>query len=97
MARYSVKREKNWDISFWLIFNADGSVRMTRGEPDCFGLERAMQVTAQVPHSLFSVPALSAKIVLGEREVPPVQLDIQAAENALSEMLGARIELTMKG
>lgn len=96
MPRYSLKRQNHWEISFWLVFNADGSVRMTRGEPDMFGGERAMSMTARIPHSLFRVSPLQGTITLGEAQGPPPAIDIAAAEAALTEAFGARVELIIK-
>jgi hypothetical protein len=94
--KYSIKRADHWEIGFWLVFNADGSVRMTRSEPTCYGMERAMAMTAKIPHSLFRVPQLRGTIELNHDNAPPVEIDVSAAATALTEALGARVELTIE-
>jgi hypothetical protein len=96
MKRYSYKRADHWEVGLYLIFNSRGNVRMTRGAPGLDSNERALALTLKVPHSLFKVPQLSATITLGEQLVEPQQIDIEAAEAALTEALGARVEITVK-
>lgn len=95
MPKFSYRKPDHWQIDFWLVFNANGSVRMVRGEPEMYGYERAMRVVARVPHSLFRVPQLSATITLGEKETPDAHIDIP--ECALSEALGVRVEIAVQG
>jgi len=91
---FSLNRGDHWDVAFHLVFDSTGGVRLTRGRPSTSPIERSMAVTAKVPKSLFTVPELSAKIVLPDNAAPPVELDLSAAETALSEALGARVALT---
>lgn len=96
MGRYSFRYQDHWKVGLYLIFNAEGDVRMSRGYPSMSGNERALSITMKVPHSLFKVPQLSATITLGEKEVPDTEIDIAAAEAALTEALGARVELIVR-
>lgn len=96
MARFSLRRQDHWEVALFLIFNDRGDARMTRGFPDMAGNERALSLTLKIPHSLFKVPQLSATIALGEKEVPDAHIDIEAAEAALTEALGARVEIMVK-
>jgi hypothetical protein len=95
-AKYSYDRGKHWEVSLWLVFDAWGGARMTRGEPDISANERAMRLSINVPHSLFKVPQLSAKIDIAGRDAPPVELDLAAIETALSDAVGAKVEITIK-
>lgn len=91
--QYSVKREKHWEISFWLIFDAWGAVRLTRGQPDCNRGERAMSVTVNVPYALFNVPSLKATMTIDTPEplIPPI--DLSAASEALKKVIGFDVDI----
>lgn len=93
--RHTLRRDGYWDVSFHLIFDSSGGVRLTRGTPALSSKERGMAVTAKVPFSLFRVPQLSARIELPDNEAPPAQIDLTAAAAALSEAIGARVELAL--
>lgn len=90
-----MKRADHWEIAFFLTFSSSGDVRLTRGQPAMSGNERAMSITANIPHSLFRIPQLSATITLGEKTTPDMHIDLAAAEQALSDALGARVELSV--
>lgn len=96
MTGHSVNRGDHWELSFYLTFNSYGNVRLTRGQPGLDSNERAMHVTVTVPHSLFKVPQLGATINIAGRETPPFSLDLDAIESALSEAVGAKVEITIK-
>lgn len=94
--RYSFDRGDHMEVGFHLIFNRSGDVRLTRGQPGMASDERSMAVNLKVPHALFKVPVLSAQIAISEPTGGAPEIDITAAEEALSEALGARVEITVK-
>ncbi len=93
--QFSFRRPDHWEIAFWLTFNNSGDVRLTRGQPALAANECAMAVRVNLPHSLFRTPQLSATITLGEKLTPDAHIDLQAAEQALTDALGARVEITI--
>jgi hypothetical protein len=97
MARYTYNRGDHMEIGFYLVFNNRGDVRLTRGAPGLASSERAMSMTAKLPHSLFKVPQLRGTINLTDQRVGSPEIDIAAAEAALTDALGAQVELTLKG
>jgi hypothetical protein len=87
------------EFCFWLIFNKTGEMRMSRGESSLSPHERAMHCVARIPLALFRTPSLKAEISV---PAPGVDLSgvissevIMAAENALKEVLGVRVVLTV--
>jgi hypothetical protein len=93
---FSIKKQDHWELALYLAIDDAGGVKMSRGYPSMSGRQRALALTLKVPHSLFKVPQLSATIALGEKEVPNAHIDITAAEAALTEALGARVEITVR-
>jgi hypothetical protein len=86
---YSTKRSDHIEFAYWLVFNADGSMRMARGQPDVGRTERAMSCVATLPLSLFKTPELRATITIGEQDVSAINLDIEAAAAILPETPGS--------
>lgn len=93
--QHSVRRSDHWEVSFWLIFDATGSVRLTRGEPDVSRNERGMAMTVKLPFVLFKTPALRATMTIEAQEpvVPPI--DLTAAAEALKQSLGLDFDIRM--
>lgn len=93
MTQFSVNRGGHWDISFWLAFNSEGGVRLTRGQPNLGRSERGMQMSVKVPHALFKTPSLRATMTIEAPEpiVPPI--DLTAAAEALKQTLGCDIDI----
>ena len=91
--KYSFNRGKHWDVQFWLVFDAWGGLRLTRGEPDLKQGERAMFMSAAIPHSLFRVPQLRGKIAVADQPTGPIEIDTQAAQEAFKAALGVDIDL----
>ena len=91
--KYSYDRGKYWEVALWLIFDAYGGARLTRGEPDLKRDERAMSLTVKVPHALFNVPSLRATMTIEAPTpiVPPI--DLTAAADALKQSLGFDIDI----
>src|SRR5689334_7193029 len=96
MARYSIDRGKFNEVSFWLIFEAFGGVRLTRGEPDLSRDERSMSVTAKIPHALFNIPTLRASLEVQANDLQLPVFDLRAASEALKASIGVDIDLQIK-
>lgn len=94
--KYSYNRGKHNEINFWLIFDAWGGVRLTRGEPDLKQGERGMSMTANIPHKIFNVPDLRAQITVQEPDSAPLVIDTIAASEALKAVIGVDIDLQVK-
>lgn len=90
---FSLKRIEHWDIAFWLIFDSEGGVRLTRAEPNLNRNERGMSMTVKVPHALFKTPCLRAtmEIQAPDPVVPPI--DLTAAADALKQSLGCDVDV----
>lgn len=91
--KYSYDRGTFNEISFWLIFDRWGAVRLTRGEPDLSANERGMQMTAKLPHALFNRPQLCGTLEVQAPSTEPINLDVTAAAAALKEAIGVEIDL----
>lgn len=97
MSRFSSVRRDHVEFAFWLVFAEDGSVRLTRGEPSLARNERAMSLSATLPRSLWRTPALRASITMPEGAAPDrINIDIEAASEALKSVLGVDIDLTVR-
>lgn len=84
----------HWQFDFWLVFDSSGRVRQTVREPDVSRTERKMRVSAILPKSLWSSPALRATInVTEDNHEPSYTIDLQAAGDALRETLGVDVDL----
>lgn len=94
--KYSTNRGKFNEIAFWLVFDAWGGVRLTRGEPDLKNGERGMAVKANIPHSLFNIPQLRCDLNVSAPDSPPIQIDTDAAAEALKMVVGADINVTVR-
>ena len=95
MARQTIERADHYEVGFWLIFDCNGNVRLTRGEPNLDRYERAMSVTTKVPFALFNVPQLRATINIDAQsaKVPPI--DTTAAGEALKQAIGVDVDLVI--
>ena len=82
--------------SLWLIVDRNGTVRMTRGEPDLNRNERAVAVTLKLPVSLWSTPRLTATLTVDNPAPGEATVDVQAANSALKEALGVDIDLIVR-
>lgn len=96
MARETIIRDYTMEAALWLIFNRDGSVRMTRGRPDCSRDERALALTVKLPLVLFATPTLSATLTIDDPGVPAQQIDVAAASEALRGALGCDIDVVVR-
>lgn len=91
--KYSYNRGSFNEIAFWLIFDAWGSVRLTRGEPELGRGERGMSIVAKIPHALFNVPTLRASLDVSAAEPLLPTFDLSAASAALKQAIGVDIDL----
>lgn len=83
-------------FEFWLTFDADGNMSMTRNRPRPHPGERAMRCETRLPKALFKTPELSATITIAEPSNGPIQIDIAAGEAALKQALGVDVVMTVK-
>lgn len=93
MNRYSRPKGEGIEYSFWLAFNANGDVRLTRQQPDIKRTERSMKCTAVLPKSLFVIPELHAAITIQEPDAAMFNIDIEAAGEALRAVIGTDIDI----
>jgi hypothetical protein len=91
--RSSTVKDGNVIVPLWLIFDATGTVRMTRGEPDVSRSERAMQLTVTVPLSLFKTPTIAATLTIDAPVAAIPQIDVTAAAEALRGVIGCDIDV----
>jgi hypothetical protein len=97
MARqHSIRRQDAWEVGFWLIFDASGGVRLTRGEPDLARDERGMSLTVNVPHALFRTPTLRATMTIDAPEPVVPTIDLTAAAEALKLSLGFDFDIRIQ-
>jgi hypothetical protein len=99
MSKVSYTSGEVIQFPLWLIFNLDGSVRLTRREPGQLSRdERALRLDAALPLSLWATPVLSATLSVEAPGSPAmVQIDVTAASEALRGALGVDIELQVRG
>lgn len=83
----------NLTFHFWLVFDSDGSMRMSRTEPSCSRTEHRMKLQATLPKSLWRTPSLSASIELSDPGAPPLNIDVTAAQEALRTALGVDVDV----
>lgn len=96
MPRYSFRRDDNWEYGLSLVFNDKGDVRMSRGQPSLAAGERAVSLTVTLPRALFRVPSLSARLTVDAPDPSAVpQIDVQAAEAALRQVVGCDVQITV--
>lgn len=95
-ARYSSVYGPIFTYEFWLIFAEDGSLRMSRGEPSIGRGERAMSCKASLPRTLFTIPELKATIDLTDSAPGDFTIDVQAAGEALRQVIGCDVDLQIR-
>lgn len=94
--RFSRITAKEIEYSFWLVFDADGGMRLSRGKPPLSPNERGMSINTTLPRSLFAVPQLRAQITISDQGAPAMEIDVNAAGAALAAALGCEIVMTVK-
>lgn len=95
-SRHSSVRATEISYVFWLVFDAAGGMRFSRGEPPLKRGERAMSCSAVLPKALFQTPELKAKIAVNETIPPTLKIDVAAASEALKQVVGCDIELRVE-
>lgn len=93
MKNHSTIRGDHIEYNFWLIFGSDGSIRLTRGQPDTGRSERGMACSATIPRNLFKTPELRAAITIDGDAVPSFTIDVKAAAEALRQVVGCDVDL----
>lgn len=93
MNKYSFTRGETLVYGFWLIFEGDGAVRLTRAQPGVTRSERAMKCEVTLPLALFKTPELRATITVAEPESSTFAIDVEAVGEALRTALGVDIDL----
>lgn len=91
--RFSTLRHSEIEYCFWLVFDAQGGMRLSRGEPTVGRDERAMSCSCKLPKTLFRTPTLSAQINVTEGGSAAFSIDVAAASDALKTALGVDIDL----
>ena len=94
--RYSMKRGDHMQYSFWLVFDAAGGLRFSRGQPSLSRGERSMSCTASLPLSLFSTPELKATIGVSGPVPSEFKIDVEAVGAALRQAVGCDIDLRIE-
>ncbi len=94
-ARTSFVRQDRVEYSFWLAFDEQGGLRMTRTEPGVERGERAMAMTLTIPRTLFRTPSLRAKIEVEDQGPPNLQIDTGAVAEAIRQVIGADVDLVV--
>lgn len=80
-------------MNAWLIFTSEGNLRMTRDAPKLGAKERAMQITLQIPLSVFKTPTL--KGVIKVDDPANSQMIVEVAHNASEVLKTAGLDLNL--
>lgn len=94
--RFSTIRSDVIDYGFWLVFDSDGGMRFSRGEPALGRGERSMACSAKLPRSLFRVPELKATIGVSDAAPGSFTIDVEAAGAALRHVIGCDIDFRVE-
>lgn len=96
MGRYSRVKDGYVEASLYLICDSVGNVGITRGPPDLGRDQRAVALTLKLPTALWKVPSLQATLTIEAPPVPAPLIDVRAASEALSGVLGVDIDLVVR-
>lgn len=95
--RHSQIRANEVEYSLWLVFDAQGSARLSRAEPAMAPGERGMHVRVTLPKAIFRTPVLQAIIAVPDPKVDPagrITAEVKGlAEAALKEVFGVDVKL----
>lgn len=84
-------------FSFWLSFDPDGGVKLTRESPNLSARQRAMRVEARLPKALWNIPTLSAEIAVPDPGQPDaIAARIEQFAEQLKTAVGCDVVLTVK-
>ncbi len=82
---------------FWLRVDANGNTPgVTKNAPALGIHERGMRIDLAIPRSVFIRPHMQATIAVTRDEQERATIDIQAAESALTEVLGCDVLMEIK-
>jgi len=85
--------ERMIKYDFWLTLGRNGSVKATKRAPGLHTDERGMHCNVELPLSLFTRPSLQATIQVPAIDTTVPAIDIEAAETALSKVIGATVRM----
>lgn len=91
--RYSQVRAQTIDYCFWPVFDGEGGMRFSRGEPTLGRNERAMSCQTTLPRALFRTPGLRATINVTEGGETAFSIDVSAASDALKQVIGCDVDM----
>lgn len=97
MNRHTSATANTLTYHLWLVFDAEGSVRLNRGRPGMGVGERGLALALTVPKSIFKTPELVATITIPETDSRDAAIDLTAAREALSLVMGVDVVLKVKG
>jgi hypothetical protein len=83
-------------FDFWLVFDKEGPMRLTRKAGKLSRNERALFVQATLPQSLWETPTLKASIVVADPGSAQRSVDVAAAAEAVRQAIGLDIDLQVK-
>ena len=92
-SRHTVGDAKTLRMSMWLVFNPEGNIRLTRDEPSISAKERAMQLTLNVPRSIFKTPSLRGEITLNDQNFDQHIAQIATDAASVLGITGLELEL----
>lgn len=95
-ARHTTNHGSTIEYGLWLVFRSDGTVRLTRNNPNVDRYERAMALSVTLPKSIFSTPSLRGTIVIADPPAERAVIDVQAASAVLREAIGVDIDLVVR-
>lgn len=97
MARpQSLIRHDHIEFSFFVVFDSEGGVRMTRKRCAMSRDERGMEMTVTIPKAVFATPQLSARITVADPGTEPPTIDVEAASEALRQVVGCDVAIEIR-
>lgn len=82
-------------FNFWLVFEEDGGIRLTRTEPNLGRTERAMLLCAKLPRSLWKTTSLTGSITVTPSPEGAYEVNLSVVAEALKAALGIDIDLRL--
>jgi hypothetical protein len=89
---YTIYRDRI-EYTGWLVVDARGGMRLTRGPTKCEPGERKVQLTVTVPQTVFNTPEMSVKVNFGGPACQHLQAEVEAR---LSDLIATdRVQLVI--
>lgn len=88
----NAKKVTALQFDYWLVFDKDGTMKMTRNRPAASRYQRLMFMQSTLPLSLWAAPELKASVTVGEASEATV-VDVKAASEALKAVLGVDVDV----